>query len=538
MKVHTAVARALRDNGVETLFGLIGDANMFHVLDFVESEQGRFIGSVVESGAVSMADGYARVSGRVGVISVTHGPAAANAVNATVEAVRANSPLVLITGDTPAKRGYPQQIDLNALFAATGAEYYRVLTADNAVDDIAIVLARAAAQRRPVVLDIPIDLQLQDIDYQASKFRPYVPQAARPDEEALDAALGILASANRPLIVAGRGAVNSGAGPALVELADFLDAPLATTASAKDMFRGHPYNLGLMGSYGLPWAIDVMVKADCIAVFGAGLNHQTTVDGDLTDGRALIQCDVDAENIGRYTPVNAAITADAKATALAMVERLKAADFRPGSFRTAQLGAGVLDRSPRDDYRDRSSGATLDMRTAMIVLNEILPEERVIAVDGGRFMAVPWRYLHVSEPRDFIQTVAFGSIGLGTGAAIGAAVAAPDKLTVGVAGDGGAMMGLIEFSTAVRHGIPFVMIILNDGSYGSEYGKLEQHGYDPKKSYVEWPEFADVATALGGTGITVRTVDELRAAASRFTNLTEPLLIDIKSDPTIDHRFS
>lgn len=149
MQVHAAVARALTDNGVETMFGLLGDANMFHVAEFVHAQQGRFVGAVVEGGAVSMADGYARVSGRVGVVSVTHGPGAANTVNAMVEAVRAHSPVLLITGDTPAQRGYPQQIDLNALFSATGADYHRVVSPSHVIDDIAITLARVAATGRP-----------------------------------------------------------------------------------------------------------------------------------------------------------------------------------------------------------------------------------------------------------------------------------------------------------------------------------------------------------------------------------------------------
>lgn len=533
MQGHAAVARALADNGVSTIFGVLGDANMFHVAEFIHSQQGRYVGAVVEGGAVSMADGYARVSGRVGVASVTHGPGAANTINAMTEAVRAHSPVLLITGDTPSQRGYPQEIDLNALFSATGADYYRVRSADLIVDDIAITLARVAATRRPLVLDIPITVQNATTDYSASRFRPVTGQRARPDQGALDDALGALASADRPLILAGRGAALAGAREALIELADLLGAPLASTASAKDIFAGHPYNLGVMGNLGLDWATQVMAKADCVAAFGAGLNEFTTVGGDLVKGRRVIHCDIDPAHIGRLTPVDVAVCADAAATAEAMVEQLRAAEVTPRSFRTAQLGAGVLDREPRDDFRDRSTASTLDMRTAMIILEEILPANKVVVTDAGRFKAAPWRYLHVTDARHFLQAGAWASIGLGTAATIGAAVAAPGLVTVGVAGDGGGMMGLIEFSTAVRHQIPFIMVILNDGAYGAEYAKFEQRGYEAKNSYVEWPEFADVATALGGTGITVRTAEDLRAASKLLTSPEGPVLIDIKADPTL-----
>jgi acetolactate synthase-1/2/3 large subunit len=534
MQVHAAVARALTDNGVETMFGLLGDANMFHVAEFVHAQQGRFVGAVVEGGAVSMADGYARVSGRVGVVSVTHGPGAANTVNAMVEAVRAHSPVLLITGDTPSQRGYPQQIELNALFSATGADYHRVVAPSHVIDDIAITLARVAATRRPLVLDIPSDIQNAEIEYLPSRFKPVKPQRIRPDEAALDAALGALASANHPLVLAGRGAVLSGAREPLIELADLLGAPLASTASAKDLFHGHPYNLGIMGNLGLDWAGGVMAQADCIAAFGAGLNRFTTVDGDLLNGCAVIHCDIDSGHIGRHAPVDFAVCADAAATAEAMVELLRAADAKPSAFRTSVLGDGVLAYSPRDDFRDQSSDTTLDMRTAMIILEELLPSDKVVVTDAGRFKSAPWRYLHVADARNFLQAGAFASIGLGTAAAIGAAAAAPHLRTVGVAGDGGGMMGLIEFSTAVRHRIPLVVVILNDGAYGAEYAKFEQHGYDAKNSYVDWPEFADVATALGGVGVTVRTTDELRATADLLNDLATPLLIDIKADPAVN----
>jgi thiamine pyrophosphate-dependent acetolactate synthase large subunit-like protein len=528
------VARALADNGVDTVFGLLGDANMFHVAEFVHARQGRFVGAVAEGGAVSMADGYARVSGRVGVASVTHGPGAANTINAMVEAVRAHSPVVLITGDTPAQRGHPQQIDLNALFGATGADYHRVLSPELVVDDIAITLARVAATRRPLVLDIPIDVQNAEIEYLPSRSKPVPPPRVRPDPAALDAALGALASASHPLILAGRGAVLSGARESLIELADLLGAPLASTASAKDIFFGHPYNLGVMGNLGLDWAGGVVAKADCIAAFGAGLNRFTTADGDLLNGCTVIHCDVEAGHIGRLTPVDFPVCADAAATAEAMVEMLRAADVRPRAFRTTMLGDGVLEFSPRDDFQDRSSDTALDMRTAMIILEEMLPADKVVATDAGRFKSAPWRYLHVTDARNFLQAGAWASIGLGIAAAIGAAVAAPHLRTVGVAGDGGGMMGLIEFSTAVRHQIPLVVVILNDGAYGAEYAKFEQHGYDAKNSYVDWPEFAEVATALGGVGVTVRTADELRATADLLNDLTTPLLIDIKADPTVN----
>lgn len=534
MRMHRAAARALRDNGVDTIFGLIGDGNMFNIADFTANENGRYVAAVTEGAALSMADAYGRVSGKVGVASVTHGPGAASTVNSLMEAVRARTPLVLLTADTSAKRhGHPQNVDLRALFAPTGADHHQVTDADQAVGDIAAVLARAAATNRPCVLDLPIDLQVQDVEYVRTDRPSGPPSPPAPSSETLDGALGLLASANRPLILAGRGAVLSQAGPSLRQLADLLGAPLATTASAKGLFAGHPYNLGIMGNYGSPWAADVIAKADCVAAFGAALNNYTTHHGDLLQGR-VIHVDTDQQSLGRYAPVEAAVVADAAAAASAMVEQLTAADITPTTFRTDQLGKGVIDHDFTRDFRDRSGHGTVDLRTATILLDRMLPADKIVVTDGGRFIIAPFRYSQISDARNFVHPGAWASIGLGIASAVGAAVARPDLLTVAICGDGGAMMGLVELSTAVRQELPLLVVVLNDSAYGAEYPKLQRAGFDPSLANVPWPDFAGVAAALGGDGVTVTTCDELLALAPRLHTLTRPLLIDIKVDPLID----
>ena len=518
------------------MFGLIGDANMYHVMDFIHAEEGRFVGTVAEGAAVSMADGFARVTGKIGVASVTHGPGAANTVNALVEAVKAHSPVLLLTGETPVKRGHAQEIDLGNLFLASGADYHRVRSADQLVDDIAIHVAKVASAHRPAVLDVSIAIQLADVDYRPSRFRIGDSQAVHPDEDTLDAALGALANSNRPLILAGRGAVEAGAAPALSELADLLGAPLANTASAKDIFLGHPYDLGTMGTYGFPWAVDIMARADCVAAFGAGLHPHTTVDDELLTGRRVIQCDRDPRHLARYSPVDIPLVGDARVTAESMVERLRELDSRPSSFRESHLGSGNLMFKQPAGFHDCTTDRSVDMRTAMIELERALPLDKIVVTDAGRFMAVPWRYLHVSDPRYFIQTAAWASIGLGLGTALGASVAEAGRPTVVVAGDGGAMMSMVELVSAVREDLPIVFAILNDGAYGSEYAKLAEHGFDPSGSFVDWPDLADVAVALGARGITVRNSDDLGRMHEVLAEIQGPVVLDIKCDPHVDHR--
>lgn len=535
MKAYEALARALLDSGVDHLFGLIGDANMDHVAKYVEAGRGRYIGAVDERGATSMADGFARAGGRVGVVTVTHGPGAANTVNPVVEAVRAHSPLLLLTGDTPAARGHAQSIDLRALFSATGASYRLVSDVAHLVDELRSAIEQVTTTRTPLVLNIPVDVQNKDVDYMAPSLTSVARTAPRLDEDSLDAALGVVATARRPLVVAGQGAVSSGAGRAIAELADLLQAPLATTASGKDLFFGHPYDLGIIGSLGHPWAVDVMAKADCVIAFGAGLNPNTTVDGGLLEDRALIQCDLYPERIGQWTAPTVAIHGDANDVAMSMVQQLNEIEFRPsGSFRATEMGQGVSERSPYDDYVDESNDRTLDMRTAAIALQEMLPADKVLVSDTGRFVLPTWRYLHVQDSDTFIHTLSWSSIGLGIATAIGAAFASPERPTVALVGDGGAMMGMIELATAVQHQVPVVVVVFNDGAYGAEYVKLQQHGLDPRHSLLGWPSLADVARALGAHSVTARSVAELKAAVSDLTPVTGPVVIEVHADPTVN----
>lgn len=177
---------------------------------------------------------------------------------------------------------------------------------------------------------------------------------------------------------------------------------------------------------------------------------------------------------------------------------------------------------------------TADMRVAADVLDRTLPPDRIVVTDSGRFSRAPWRHLRVSDPRDFVYTTSFGSIGLGISTAIGAAVGRPDRVTVGVVGDGGGMMGLIELSTAVRSAIPVLIVVMNDCSYGSEYSKLSAFGLDPHHSLVDWPDLGEVARALGARGRTARSCDDVESAVREHLANPVPTLIDVRCDPTID----
>ncbi|GCE44293.1 TPP-requiring enzyme co-localized with fatty acid metabolic genes [Rhodococcus wratislaviensis] len=530
MKTYEVAAAALSKQGARTIFGLMGDANLAYVGAYVENEGGEFVAAVAEGSAVSMADGFHRMTGEVGVASVTHGPAVTNCLTALTEAVRARSEVLLITGGTPDVRHHFQALDLEGFARGAGAQYLRVRRPDDAPGDIAQAFVQVRAAGRPLVLDIPYDLLERPAEHTSVPHADGGRTKTAPDRDALDDALGILLSTRRPLILAGRGAVRAGARDDILRLARLLDAPVMTTLLAKDLFHGEPENLGIHGNLSSGVAAEEIARADCVLAFGASLNTFTTDGNALLRGKSVIQCDDRVDAVGRFGLVSLALIADAGLAARAMCARLAEAGHTSPGIRRVTALQGKLTTAGQRSYRSITGGGTVDMRDAMKWLGEVLPSGTQVVTDVGRFSFAAWKHLDVTPGR-FTVPGTFGSIGLGIGTAVGAAAARRDVPTVCVAGDGGGMMGILELSTAVRYELPLVVVILNDNCYGAEYRKLADLGLNTRHSEVAWPEFGEVGRSLGAQAVTVREEKDLAVAAEAIANGTFPLLIEIKADP-------
>jgi len=533
MLVDELIARSLRELGKDVLFGLMGDANMRYIARYLR-DHGRFIPSVDEGGAVGMCDGYSRASGISGVVSVTHGPGVTNTLTALTEAVRARSSFVLLVSTTPPVKDHPQWLDLRTAAELTGAGYIDVRRPGDVQGEISQAFRRSSIERRPILLDIPVVMLDAEVEYRAVEAPGIAASAQRPgpDPEVLDAALGIAMNADRPIVLAGRGAVRSGAGPALLRLADRLPAATATTLLAAGVFRGHPLDLGIFGTLAHPEALDFIAGADCVLAFGAGLSLHTTVDGDLLRGKTVVQCDTDPTAINQRWGRGLGVVADARQLATAMADALEVAGHDGGKAMpgwAAGLQATLAGREPWKEFTDRSTGDTIDIRTAMLRLDEILPAERTIVSDVGRFCRFPWRLLRLDADR-FWHTGSFGSIGLGLSLAIGAAIARSDQLTVALVGDGGGMMGISELTVAARERLPLLVVVLDDAAYGAECRKLAEYGLDPDYGRQRWPEFAGLAEAYGADAAVARSEEDVLALKSRLTGLSRPFLLDVKLD--------
>jgi thiamine pyrophosphate-dependent acetolactate synthase large subunit-like protein len=528
LHVYQAIARAARDHGVDTMFGLMGDANLFMVDSFVRDCDGRFVPSAHEGSSVLMALAYAHVAGKVGVATVTHGPALTNCMTALTEGVRGHIPMVLLAGDTPvANPRHPQGIDQRELVKATGAGFEQLRAPDTVGMDVARALYRAQVERRPIVLNMPADFMWQEVSHETRVLDVFTAPGGVAEGDILDEAIGMIASARRPLILAGGGAV--AARDQLIRLADRLEAPLATTLKAKGLFNDHPHNIDIFGTLSTPAAYDLIAQSDCIVCFGTSLHDFTTDRGKLMKDKRIVQVDIEPTAIGGALHPDAALLADAGLTAETILYWLDQAEISPSGF-TRELDIDVLTAHPTGP--DKTADGCVNYVNALQKLEAALPKDRVLVTDGGRFMTEVWCRISAPDPQSFVVTANFGSIGLGLAEAIGAGVAAPERPVVVFTGDGGFMMGGInEFNTAVRLGLDLIVVVANDSAYGAEHIQFLDRKMDPSLTEFHWPSFAEVARSLGGQGIEVRSTADLEDALAALEMREGPVLLELRLDP-------
>jgi thiamine pyrophosphate-dependent acetolactate synthase large subunit-like protein len=535
MLVADAVGRALVGLGVDTVFGLMGSGNLA-VTNAMRDAGARFYAARHEGGAICMADGYGRVSGRLAACSVHQGPGLTNTVTGLTEAAKSRTPLIVLAPEPPSAAVRSNfRIDQVGLVEAVGATAERVHGPATAMQDVARAVRRARAERRAVVLMLALDVQAAHCTDIAPPADGAALAPPRPAESAVSAIADLLADAQRPAIVAGRGAVLAGAGPALRALGELTGAVLATSAVANGLFAGDPYDLGIAGGFSTPLAAQLLGEADAVVAFGAGLNQWTTRHGSLfAPGATVAQVDLEADAIGGHRPVDLGVLGDAAATAEALVGALQCRATAGAARRTPALAAEIAARRWRDESYDESGApGALDPRTLTIALDDLLPAQRTVVVDSGAFMGWPSMYLRVPDAEGFVFPQAFQCVGLALGNAIGAAVARPDRLTVAAVGDGGALMSLSELETLGRLGLPILVVIYDDAAYGAEVHHFAPMGEAVDLAQFPDTDFAALARAAGCRGVTARGLEDLDELRRWLDARDRPFVLDAKVDPTI-----
>lgn len=558
MQVAEAVGRTVVAAGIDHVFGVVGSGN-FHLTNAMVAAGARFVASRHEGGGATMADAYARNTGRPAALSLHQGCGLTNAMTGLGEAAKSRTPLVVLAAESTAPRSN-FHVDQDALARSVGALSLRITDPEYAVAQAVEVVATAVHQRRTVVLNLPLELQELELPEgswsPAAAALPPAPAPQEPSGDQLAELVSALRSAQRPVFVAGRGARSHAARDALIDLAEATGALLATSAVAKGLFHASPWTLDVSGGFSSPLAAELIGGADLIVGWGCALNMWTMRHGALigTD-TTVVQVEDTPEALGVHRDLTFGVIGDVAATARAAHAALGAddrsgtalgADDRsstapdsdgqptppsPAGYRSPdlqdRLASSLAWRTA--PYTDTSREARIDPRTLTIALDDLLPRERVLGVDSGNFMGYPSMFLSVPDEQGFCFTQAFQAIGLGLATTVGAALSQPDRLPVAALGDGGALMGAAEFDTVRRLGLPMVVIVYNDDAYGAEVHHFA--GADHPMQTVTFPDtdIAAIARGYGFTAVTVRAVDDLEDVRTWLDGPRDtPLLIDAK----------
>src|SRR5262247_3226813 len=516
-RVYDILAKAFLQEDVRTCFALLGDANMNWAARL--SEQGcRMVYVRHEHCAVAAAMAYARKTSDVGVASVTCGPGVTQLITALPAAVRAHLPLVVFAGEAPLKSGwYNQEIDQAPIIKATGAAYHPLHLPERMPVAIRDAFLQARRERRPVVLGIPFDLQErpwvgpESLPTPSTQLLPRLsPIPPHPDDVAKAAQL--VASAERVVVFAGLGAVAAKAGPACRALAARTGGLLTTTLPARGLFHDDLYCIGISGSFTPEAGLEYLAQADLVVAVGCSLAYHAGGGGQLWPKANMLQIDVDPVAVSQGQEVaRHHLRADARLG----VEALTAAlPTRNRSWRSDAMAARIREAKPDSQVFEIEPGL-LDPRHVVEALEEALPHDWEMVNSSGH---CSWFFAQMpSRPQEKFLTIReFGAIGNGISFAMGVAAARPDRTTVLFDGDGSLMMHVQELETIKRHGLNILIVVMNDGAYGSEVHKLRSEGMPDEGSVFGYCDFAAIARSFGLPGKTFKSLQDLERALEEF----------------------
>lgn len=541
---YEALAHDIKQLGAEVTFGLMSDDTAL-LVSTLDSIGVKFHGARHENNACAMAEGYAAATGRMGIAILGRGPATANALHGATYAARSGSPVLLIFGDNP--HGVPASNGLGPdtkyiaaaqVLQAAGIRTYTATDSRSARQTLA--QAAAATRHGAVALLLPMNVQFGQIDPVLTA--PVLPALPAPAPKpvraaAVQTAAALLEKSRRPLILAGLGAHRAGAREALIALAKHLGAGLATTLKAKDMFRGHPFDCGVVGSFSHAGGRRLIDQADCVIAVGAGLNQRTTSYGlSLPVDAPLIQIDAVRTNIGRWYHADVSLVGDAKQAAEALLAAVPARPQADKPLHSEELRRWLADFDLASEFVPQPTPRTMDARSLGLELDRLLPAERNVVYDAGNFLQVV-PYVSVAGPERIKQASDFSSIGMGFGVALGFARGTPERPTVLFIGDGSFLMTMGELETVVREDIPLVIVLMNDCAYGAELHYLKMRDMPVQMSVFPDVDYAPVAEAFGFQAATVRTLEQLKELAPMLARPEGPIFLDCKINGAIAAPF-
>lgn len=537
---YEVLSQAFVAEGVDTLFALLGDANMYWGAIMAQKHGVRVVHARHEHCACAMADGYARYTGKVGVATVTCGPGFTQIMTALATAARGSIPMVVFAGDSPTSAAwYVQQLDLGPLATATGARYLPVKSVDRMLDTVREAFYTARQERLPVVLGVPMDLQKAPFpwgaEYSPSTELGPTPQRPAPDPALVDKLAAMIMESSRPIILGGRGVLRAGAGPALEALAERCGALLATSLFAKGLFDHNRFGIGIAGAYASPLAREEFAAADLVIGVGAGLGHYTTEAGYLYPNAKSVQIDINPR--GLYQGLRIAdmhIRADAKATAEAVLAKLVERGHSSAGARSPMLANRIAQMAARPDTKEfLVQPGTVDPRPAMLELDAAIPKDWTVVSGGAHFAGIAMTHIHGRHAEHVHVINEFGAIGSAFPIAIGVAAARGDGKVLLLEGDGSLMMHIQELETIRREGIRMLICAVNDGGYGAEVHKFRAQGYDPKESVHGRGDIGSIARGFGLRGEKITSLGRFQELFGAHVQSGQAELWDLHTDDKI-----
>jgi acetolactate synthase I/II/III large subunit len=536
MRAVDAVMECLKAEGVDVVFGLPGGANLPTYDAFYDAGI-RHVLVRHEAGGGHAAEGYAKATGKVGVALATSGPGATNLVTPIADAMMDSVPVVFITGQVRTELlgtdGFQEADTLGITMPIVkhSVMIQHPLEIPRAIRE-AFHIARTG-RPGPVIIDIPTDLSRADIDYEPvlDVALPGYQPTVEGNQKQIRQAANALASARRPVIYAGGGVINSGAGAELVELATSDRFPVTCTLMGLGGFPGtHPQWLGMLGMHGTRSANYAMDEADLICAVGARFDDRIT--GKLSEfaPRAkFIHIDVDPAEISKNVPAHIPIVGDARHVLAKLVVEYRAIGADPARLEGWwNRIEGWRAKHPLG-YED-SADNEIKPQFLIQALYEATGGEAILSSDVGQHQMWAAQYYDFPKPRRWINSGGLGTMGFGLPAAMGAAVGCPDQLVCCIAGDGSVQMNAQELATCAQNKIPIKVIIMNNGYLGM-VRQWQELFWDGKYSQVdmgEFPDFVKLAEAYGVAGLRLHEKATLVEDLKQALAIEGPVLVDVR----------
>jgi acetolactate synthase-1/2/3 large subunit len=539
------VVRALKDQGVTHIFGYPGGA-VLPIYDVLFRDNGlTHILVRHEQGAVHAAEGYARSTGKPGVVLVTSGPGVTNAVTGLTDALMDSIPLVMLSGQVPT-----HLIGTDAFQECDTVGITRPCTKHNwlvrDVNDLSRILHEAfqiagTGRPGPVVVDLPKDVQIHKGIYQGpgqAFHRAYHPRM-EPDEGAVARAVEMMARARRPVFYTGGGIINSGpeASRLLRELVELTGFPVTSTLMGLGAIPAqNPQWLGMLGMHGTFEANSAMHDCDLMICLGARFDDRVTGRIDaFSPGSTKIHVDIDASQINKIVRVDLSIVADAARTLRAMIRLWKAGNHRAGKAALAPWWKQIDTWRARKSLAYTPSDTLIKPQYAIDRLYELTRGHDVyVTTEVGQHQMWAAQRFKFEQPNHWMTSGGLGTMGYGLPAAVGVQVAHPDALVIDIAGEASVLMTMQEMSTAVQHDLPIKIFIINN-AYMGMVRQWQELLYDKRysHSYTEaLPDFVKLAEAYGCVGIKAETPAELDGKIKEMIAVRRPVLFDCRVDPT------